>query len=81
MCRVVTESILANLQWSTDIEALYRYYTALGNLTCTPFGHITVAQISSVNNIVEKINRDMVAIHAQGYIKLNEVARDLKAAL
>lgn len=81
MCRLATEGLLELLKWITDLEAFYRSYQSLGNLTSTPFGTITSAQIISVDVVVDKIRDYMSAVLPSGFEKLNEVARDLTAAL
>lgn len=81
MCRLTTEGLLELLKWITDLEAFYRSYQSLGNLTCTPFGPITSAQIISVDVVVDKIRDYMSAVLPTGFEKLNEIARDLTAAL
>lgn len=63
------------------MEAYYRSYQSLGNLTCTTFGPVTSAQIISVDVVVDKIRDFMSAVLPNGFEKLNEVARDLTAAL
>lgn len=79
--RETTEGLLEFLRWGTDLEAFYRSYQALGNLTCTPFGPITSAQIVSVEQIMDRIQKNMSDQQPSGFEKLNEVARDLVAAL
>ncbi|KAJ6649170.1 Phospholipase A-2-activating protein [Pseudolycoriella hygida] len=79
--RLTTEGLLESLKWMTDLEALYRAYQSLGNLTCTPFGQITSAQIISVDVVVDKIRDFMSDVLPTGFEKLNEIARDLTAAL
>lgn len=81
MCRLTTEGLLELLKWISDLEAHYRSYQSLGNLTTTPFGQITSTQIISVDIVVDKIRDFMRADLPNGFEKLNEVARDLTAAL
>lgn len=81
VCHLMTSGILEFLAWSTDLEAWYRAYQALGNLTCTPFGQITSAQIISVDSVVERIRDNMSAVQSNGFEKLNDIARDLIGAL
>lgn len=81
LCRLTTEGLLELLKWINDLEAHYRSYQSLGNLTSTPFGQITSAQIISVDVVVDKIRDFMSAVLPNGFEKLNEIARDLTAAL
>lgn len=81
ICRLTTEGLLELLKWIGDLEAYYRAYQSLGNLTCTPFGQITSAQIISVDVVVDKIRDFMSSVLPNGFEKLNEIARDLTSAL
>lgn len=81
ICRQTTEGILEYLRWGQDLEAFYRAYQALGNLTCTPYGPITSAQIVSVDQVFERIRDNMSAVQPVGFDKMNELARDLATAL
>lgn len=81
MCRLTTEGLLELLKWISDLEAIYRSYQSFGNLTCTPNGPTTSAQIISVDVVVDKIRYYMSAALPYGFEKLNEIARDLTAAL
>lgn len=80
-CRITAEGVLELLKWIVDLEAYYRSYQALGNLTSTPFGLTTSAQIIAVDVVVDKIRDSMSALLPSGFEKLNEVARDLTRAL
>lgn len=81
MCRQITEGVLDLLRWTNDLEAIYRLWQALGNLTCTPHGAITSAQIMSVDAVVDRIRDTMSAVQPVGFEKMNDIARDLTAAL
>lgn len=81
ICRQATESLLEFLRWGSDLEAFYRAYQALGNLTCTQHGAITSAQIVSVDQVIDRIRDNMSATQPNGFEKINELARDLTTAL
>lgn len=81
VCRLTSEALLDFLRWTGDAEAIYRAYQALGNLTCTPYGAITSAQIVSVDQVVDRLRDHMSSAVAPGMEKLNELARELTAAL
>lgn len=81
ICRLMTEGLLGLLKWIGDLEAFYRSYQSLGNLTCTPYGQITSAQIISVDVVVDKLRGFMSAALPNGFEKVNEIARDLTSAL
>lgn len=81
VCRLTTEALLDFLRWTAEAEAFYRAYQALGNLTCTPYGAITSAQIVSVDQVIERLREHMSAAQAPGMEKLTELARELTAAL
>lgn len=81
VCRLTTEALLDFLRWAGDAEAFYRAYQALGNLTCTPYGAITSAQIISVDRVADRLRDHMSATQAPGMEKLNDLARQLTAAL
>lgn len=75
-CRIVTEGILEFLKWCKDLEATYRALQALGNLTCTPFGSQTTAQIISVDYVMDKI-REVANHRVNGFEKLSDCANSL----
>lgn len=81
VCRQLTEAVLEFLRWTHDTEAFYRAYQTLGNLTCTPSGPVTSAQIVSVDSVVDRLRDHMSRVQPTGMDRLNEVARDLTAAL
>lgn len=78
ICKLITESIIEFLQWSNDAEANYRAFQAIGNLSCTPTGQITLAQINSMPVVVQKI---LGYSSTAGNVKLSEIARDLSDLL
>lgn len=81
VCRLTTEGLLDFLRWAGEAEAFYRAYQALGNLTCTPYGAISSAQIVSVDQVIDRLRDHMSATQAPGMEKLNDLARELTAAL
>lgn len=81
VCRQLTEALLEFLRWTHEPEAFYRAYQALGNLTCTPSGAVTSAQIVSVDEVIDRLRDHMSRVQPAGMERLNEVARDLTAAL
>ncbi|XP_017469208.1 PREDICTED: phospholipase A-2-activating protein [Rhagoletis zephyria] len=78
-CRVVTEGIVELLKWATDLEACYRAFQAIGNLTTTPFGQETVAIVVSVDYVIDKIRELTNTPQAGVYAKLNSVGSALLA--
>lgn len=81
VCRQLTEAVLEFLRWTHEPEAFYRAYQTLGNLTCTPSGAVTSAQIVSVDAVVDRLRDHMSCVQPAGMERLNELARDLTAAL
>ena len=81
MCHTLTEALLDFLKWSTELEAWYRAYQALGNLTCTPYGQITSTQIISVDSVIDQMRDNMRTIHPNGFEKLNDLSQELIDAL
>lgn len=81
VCRQLTEAVLEFLRWTHEAEAFFRAYQTLGNLTCTPSGAVTSAQIVSVDEVVERLRDHMSRVQPAGLERLNDVARDLTAAL
>lgn len=77
ICNQIAESILDFLTWSSDLEACYRSYRALGNLLCTPYGQTIGALIISTDVVTEKIRVHMSSSVPNGFEKLNEIARDI----
>lgn len=81
VCRQLTEAVLEFLRWTHESEAFFRAYQTLGNLTCTPSGAVTSAQIVSVDEVVDRLRDHMSRVQPVGLERLNDVARDLTAAL
>lgn len=73
-CKAITESIIEFIAWANDGEATYRALQAIGNLSCTAAGPVTLAQVSSVPIVASKI---LSYASTRGNPKLSEVARDL----
>lgn len=65
------------LLWANDFESIYRSYQALGNLSCTSSGQITLVQISSVSSVAEKIKLNSMDNFPPEYEKLNLCAKSL----
>lgn len=81
ICNQIAESILDFLTWSSDLEACYRSYRALGNLLCTPYAQTIGALIVSTDIVTEKLRENMSSSLPNGFEKINEVARDIINAL
>ena len=81
LCSKLANAIYKFLQWSNDVEALYRIYKGLGNLSCTPYSPIILAQLNSISAIVDQLKNNTTAALPLGYQKLNECAQDLYALL
>lgn len=80
-CQQLAESILIFLGWVTDPEATYRGYRALGNLLSTSHGQTVSALIVSADVVVERLRINMNSSQSTGFVKINEIARDIINAL
>lgn len=71
--KVFSDAVADFLEWSTDNEAIYRGYQALGNLMSTPQGTLVANHLRSNSALIDRI---LVSISAEvtGYAKLNECA-------
>lgn len=78
-CQQLGETILNFLSWTSDGEATYRSYRALGNLLKTAHGSAISVHIVSTDHVMDKIRDNMNASH--GMEKLTEIARDIVEAL
>ncbi|XP_004531201.1 phospholipase A-2-activating protein isoform X1 [Ceratitis capitata] len=79
-CQMVTEGIVELLKWAKDLEAFYRSFQAIGNLTTTPFSQTSVAIIVSTDYVMDKI-RELTNTPQTGvYAKLNSAGKELLAA-
>uniref|UniRef100_A0A1B0GMT0 Uncharacterized protein n=1 Tax=Phlebotomus papatasi TaxID=29031 RepID=A0A1B0GMT0_PHLPP len=80
-CKILGECSLETMQWIEDLEATYRCFQALGNLTCTPVGQEIVALIVSVDTLVDKIKAFTLDNLPDGFDKLARCSRDLCVSL
>lgn len=76
----ITQGIVASLQWITDLEAQYRIYQALGNLSCTPATTIVSSMVSSVDSVVAKLHHNVNTVQPAGFEKLQSLAQHLISA-
>lgn len=80
-CQFLTKSITDFLLWSTDAEALYRCYRAIGNLLSTAHGPTISAQLVCNDQAIDALRNNMSATQQSGFEKINEVARDVVNSL
>lgn len=80
VCHVTTTGILELLKWANDLEAWYRSMQAIGNLTTTPCGQETVAQVVSVDYVMDKLRELTNTPHDENFTKVNLVGQALLAA-
>ncbi|KAI8043598.1 hypothetical protein M5D96_004931, partial [Drosophila gunungcola] len=68
---VVTAGVVELLKWATDLEACYRSMQAIGNLTTTSCGQETVAQVVSVDYVMDKLRELTNTPQAENFSKVN----------
>lgn len=76
-CRLLAECILDYMMWCEEIDAIFRSYQALGNLTTTAYKEITIAQINSVEFVMLKLKGHSEGDGVHDYQRLKEIAMDL----
>lgn len=74
LCKLITEGIIDYLRWSGDAQANYRVLQAIGNLSCTPNGEVTLVQLNSMELSVKKV-KELAARNDNE--RLSECARDV----
>lgn len=79
-CRILTEGVIELLKWAVDLEACYRSMQAIGNLVTTPFGQETVAQVISVDYVMDKIRELTNTPQTGALAKLNAAGTELLAS-
>lgn len=72
-CKVFSEAVGEFLDWTTDHEATYRAYQALGNLMSSSQGPLVINHLRNNSGLIDKI---LVSIsnEVNGFAKLNECA-------
>lgn len=79
-CRFIVEGIIELFNWISDLEACYRSFQAIGNLTTSPFGQEISALIISVDNVLDKIRELTNTPQTGAYTKINSAGKALLAA-
>ncbi|KAM8717735.1 hypothetical protein ACLKA7_004439 [Drosophila subpalustris] len=80
VCHVTTSGVVELLKWAKDLEAWYRSMQAIGNLTTTSCGQETVAQVVSVDNVMDKLRELTNTPQEENFAKVNLVGQALLAA-
>ncbi|KAH8412043.1 hypothetical protein KR222_007523 [Zaprionus bogoriensis] len=80
VCHVTTTGLLELLKWAKDLEAWYRGMQAIGNLTTTPCGQETIAQVVSVDHVMDQLRELTNTPHDENFTKINLVGQALLAA-
>ncbi|KAH8240641.1 hypothetical protein KR026_002636 [Drosophila bipectinata] len=80
VCHVVTSGVVELLKWAKDLEACYRSMQAIGNLTTTPCGQETIAQVISVDYVMDKLRELTNTPQGENFSKVNSVGQALLAA-
>lgn len=80
VCHVTTTGIVELLKWANDLEAWYRAMQAIGNLTTTTCGQETIAQVISVDYVMDKLRELTNTPHDENFTKVNLVGQALLAA-
>ncbi|XP_043643403.1 phospholipase A-2-activating protein [Drosophila teissieri] len=80
VCHAVTSGVVELLKWAKDLEACYRSMQAIGNLTTTPCGQETIAQVVSVDYVMDKLRELTNTPQDENFSKVNSVGKALLAA-
>ncbi|XP_017021946.1 phospholipase A-2-activating protein [Drosophila kikkawai] len=80
VCHQVTSGVVELLKWAKDLEACYRSMQAIGNLTTTPCGQETIAQVVSVDYVMDKLRELSSTPQGENFSKVNSAGNALLAA-
>ncbi|XP_030382821.1 phospholipase A-2-activating protein [Scaptodrosophila lebanonensis] len=80
VCHVVTTGIVELLKWASDLEACYRSMQSIGNLTTTPCGQETIAQVVSVDYVMDKLRDLTNTPQSENFAKVNILGQALLAS-
>jgi len=80
VCHMVTSGVVELLKWAKDLEACYRSMQAIGNLTTTSCGQETIAQVVSVDYVMDKLRELTNTPQGENFSKLNSAGQALLAA-
>ncbi|KAH8293229.1 hypothetical protein KR018_000535 [Drosophila ironensis] len=80
VCHVATAGLVELLKWAKDLEACYRAMQAIGNLTTTSCGQETIAQVVSVDYVMDKLRDLTNTPQSDNFSKVNSVGQALLAA-
>ncbi|XP_062142543.1 phospholipase A-2-activating protein [Drosophila sulfurigaster albostrigata] len=80
VCHLVTSGVLELLKWAKDLEAWYRAMQAIGNLTTTACGQETIAQVVSVDSVMDKLRELTNTPQDENFAKVNVLGQALLAA-
>ncbi|XP_030555223.1 phospholipase A-2-activating protein [Drosophila novamexicana] len=79
VCHVTTSGIVELLKWAKDLEAWYRSMQAIGNLTTTQCAQETIAQVVSVDYVMDKLRELTNTPQDENFTKVNLVGQALLA--
>ncbi|EDW03341.1 phospholipase A-2-activating protein [Drosophila grimshawi] len=79
VCHATTSGIVELLKWASDLEAWYRSMQAIGNLTTTSSGQETIAQVVSVDYVMDKLRELTNTQQDENFTKVNLVGQALLA--
>jgi len=80
VCHMVTSGVVELLKWAKDLEACYRSMQAIGNLTTTSCGQETIAQVVSVDYVMDKLRELTNTPQGENFSKVNSAGQALLAA-
>ncbi|KAH8293200.1 hypothetical protein KR044_011962 [Drosophila immigrans] len=80
VCQLTTTGLLELLKWAKDLEAWYRGMQAIGNLTTTSCGQETIAQVVSVDYVMDKLRELSNTPQGENFAKVNVLGQALLAA-
>ncbi|XP_002074268.2 phospholipase A-2-activating protein [Drosophila willistoni] len=80
ICHAVTTGVVELFKWAKDLESCYRSVVAIGNLTTTSCGQETIAQVVSVDYVMDKLRELTNTPQGENFSKLNSAGQALLAA-
>lgn len=76
-CQKIAECILDSLMWINEVDAIFRLYQALGNLTTTAYRNPVSQQCVAMDLVIAKMKGHSEGRNTDDYERLREVAGDL----
>ncbi|XP_063701799.1 phospholipase A-2-activating protein [Culicoides brevitarsis] len=76
-CKKIAECVVDALMWVTEVDAIFRMYQAIGNMTETAYKKVVLEVVTSMEIVVEKMKGHAEGRDTDNYERLREIASDL----